>query len=96
MAIKPRLDNDGGNSILYFRNIKANYTDSAAYKAAAHTILDDESKYTDHLTEQIHTLSGIADRKYVFVGKAVWAFVISLAILVITVIIYVLKKLIAG
>lgn len=89
LTIRPRLRNTNPTSILYFRHIFKKYQTASAYKQAAHLILDDENLYTDHLTEQIHTISKVANSKYVCAGIAVWAFAISLALLVITVLIYV-------
>lgn len=88
LAVRPRLKNNNPTSILYFRHIQKQFQNPAAYKLATHIILDDEDKYTDHLTEQIHSIAKVTNSKYVCTGVSVWAFGISLAILVIAVITY--------
>jgi len=89
LTIRPRLRNNNPTSILYFRHIQKKYKTAAEYKRAAHAILDSEDQYTDHLTEQIHTISRVADAKYVCAGLAIWAFGVSLVLLVVTVIVYI-------
>jgi hypothetical protein len=89
LTIRPRLSNNNPTSILYFRHIQKKYKTAKEYKQAAHAILDSEDQYTDHLTEQIHTISKVADSKYVCAGLAIWAFGVSLVLLVITVVTYV-------
>jgi len=89
LTVRPRLKNSNPTSILYFRHIFKKYKTAADYKQAAHVILDDQDQYTSHLTEQIHSISKVANSKYVCAGIAVWAFAASLVLLVITVLIYV-------
>ena len=48
-------------SILYFQHIHKQFQKATAYKQAAHLILNDEDKYTDHLTEQTHSISKVAN-----------------------------------
>ncbi|WP_116977639.1 Pycsar system effector family protein [Chitinophaga silvatica] len=88
LAVRPRLRNRNPTSILYFRHIQEKYTSASEYKRAAHSILDDEDKYTDHLTEQIHSIAKVTNSKYICTGISVWCFGISLLILVTAVIIY--------
>lgn len=88
LAVRPRLKNSNPTSILYFRHINKKFDTPAAYKQAAHANLDDEGRYTDHLTEQIHSISKVADSKYVCTGISVWALGVSLALLVLAVITY--------
>ncbi|WP_291915001.1 Pycsar system effector family protein [Chitinophaga sp. CB10] len=91
LTLRPRLKNTG-NSILYFGHIAANYSNAASYKKAAHSILDDEDQYTNHLTEQIYSISKIARDKYQCTGTSMWLFFFSIGILVIAVTIYFLQN----
>ncbi len=91
-AVRPRLKAPG-DSILYFKHIFENNIDAAAYKAKAQPILDDEIRYTDHLTQQIWSLSKVATNKYNWTSYSIYGFIISIVILVLLVLIYVNKVL---
>ncbi len=63
LCVNPALKNVNPTSIIYFGHIYKDLT-QADYKTRAQTIIDDEDKLTDQITEQIHIISKIAWNKY--------------------------------
>lgn len=92
VAVRPRLENKEKISVIYFQHI-ANHEDASAYKKHAGPILDDPEQYTDHLAGQIYALSKVASNKYYWTSLSIYAFMVSLGALLLTVGIYIIKVL---
>ncbi|TFF37707.1 Pycsar system effector family protein [Mucilaginibacter psychrotolerans] len=92
LCVNPALKNKNSKSIIYFGHIKKDVSE-ATYKRRAHSVIDDEEKFTDEITEQIHVISKIAWKKYRSVGWALRFFIGSLIILIVSVFLYLLHNL---
>lgn len=92
LCVNPALKNTNPKSIIYFGHIKKDLSETA-YKKRAQTIIDDEDKLTDEITEQIHVISKIAWTKYRSVGWALRFFIGSLIILILSIFSYLVHNL---
>lgn len=91
LSVNPKLTNKNPNSIIYFGHISQRFNSCAVYKIHAHSIIDDENLFTDHLTEQIYIISAIAWKKYKHVAWSIRFFCLSLGVLIITLFVYLSK-----
>lgn len=92
LCVNPTLKNVNPTSIIYFGHIYKDLT-QADYKTRAQTIIDDEDKLTDQITEQIHIISKIAWNKYRNVGWSLRFFITSLVIILVTIFSYLIQNL---
>lgn len=92
LCVNPALKNQNSKSIIYFGHIKKDLSE-AAYKKRAQTVIDDEDKLTDEITEQIHMISKIAWKKYRSVGWALRFFIGSLVVLILSIFSYLIHNL---
>jgi hypothetical protein len=90
-CVNPALKNPNPNSIIYYGHIAEKYATYGAYKTYAQSIIDNEDKFTDQITEQIHVISNIAWKKYRYVGWSIRFFILSLVVLIITIFIYLMQ-----
>jgi len=93
LCVNPVLNAKDPKSIIYFGDIAKLHKSAADYKAQAKAIIDDEEQLTDHITNQIHIISGIAWKKYNHVGWALRFSIGSLVVLLLTIFIYLIKTL---
>jgi hypothetical protein len=88
-CLNPNLKNEEEeSSIIYFGHISKTHKKYKEYKAYAQSILDNEDKFTDQITEQIFVNSALAWKKYKHVSWALRLFVLSLVILMIALFTY--------
>lgn len=93
LCINPNLKNKNSDSIIYFGHITKKHKDFKEYKKYAQSILEDQDKFCDQITEQIHFLSGLAWKKFVRVTWALRLFIFSLVTMVVIIFSYVLPNL---
>ncbi|SDP86407.1 hypothetical protein SAMN05428975_3127 [Mucilaginibacter sp. OK268] len=93
LCINPILQNKNPNSIIYFGHISKKFKNKREYMDFAKTILDDEEKYADQITEQIYVISKVAWNKYVKVTWALRFFIGGLAWLLLILIVYLIQTL---
>lgn len=92
LCVNPALKNPNASSIIYFGHIYKDLS-QADYKTRAQSIIDDEDKLTDQITEQIHVISKIAWIKYRNVGWSLRFFIGSLVLILIAVFSYLIQSL---
>lgn len=84
-CIKPTLKNDNGQSLMYFNHIK-NFDSWKEYQ-----VYSKNSDYEEALTEQIHSISKICSKKYFNVGVSIYAFLLTIVLLVAIVATYIIQ-----
>ena len=93
LCINPNLRNKNLDSIIYFGHITKKHKSFKEYKTYAQSILEDQDKFSDQITEQIHFLSGLAWKKFVMVTWALRLFIFSLVLMVVIIFSYILPNL---
>lgn len=93
LCVDPNLKNTNPDSIIYFGHITKKHETFKAYKLYAQSILEDQDKFSDQITEQIHFISGLAWKKFVRVTWALRFFIYSLVLMIVLIFSYVLPNL---
>ncbi|MDP3314141.1 Pycsar system effector family protein [Lutibacter sp.] len=88
LCINPRLKNENPNSIIYFGHIKEKFKNSDEYSIHSSNILSSDESYLKELTEQIHTNSSIAWKKFSNVTWSIRFFFGVLICLIFSILIY--------
>ena len=88
LCINPRLNNDNPNSIIYFGHIQKKFKNAEEYSTKASEIISSENNYQKELTEQIHTNSKIAWKKFKNISWSIRFFTFSLIFMIITILTY--------
>lgn len=87
MCINPNLKNPNPNSIIYFGHIATKYDSFDAYHEEFLRV-NSNDQISEQINEQIYTNSKIAWKKFFHVSWSIRFFVLTIAILLIQVIIY--------
>jgi hypothetical protein len=93
-CLNPNLKNlEESSSIIYFGHISKKHKEFKEYKIYAQSVLDNEDKFTDHITEQIYVNSRLAWKKFTRVSWALRLFIFSLVVLLIALCTYLTSSL---
>ncbi len=92
LCINPRLKNENPNSIIYFGHIQKKFQNANDYLSSSLEIFENESNYQKELTEQIHTNSGIAWKKFSNVTWSLRFFFGTLVCMILSVLIYLVSN----
>ncbi len=87
LSLNPRIDNKNPSSIIYFGHIATNPS-ANAYKLKSESIFDNDDLVFDQLSEQVHTNSQIAWKKFKFVTYSLRIFFVNIVFILITLLIY--------
>lgn len=91
LCINPSLKNKNPNSIIYFGHIKAKFETHELYKTEAEEKMNDPEKYTEEISEQIHTNSKIAWQKFSNITWSIRFFFLFTLSLALSLILYLVK-----
>lgn len=88
LCINPRLKNDNPTSIIYFGHIQKKFKDAKEYAQQSSEVLENSEQHIKELSEQIHTNSNIAWKKFSNVSWSIRFFALSLALMLLSILIY--------
>ena len=88
-VINPRLKNKNSTSLIYFGHIQEKYKDYSSYFIDVKDTFSDLEKVNKQISEQIHTNSNIAWKKFTYVTKSMRYFFVSLILLSINLVYYI-------
>jgi hypothetical protein len=88
LCINPKLKNSNPNSIIYFGHIQEKFKNADEYYTKSSEILSNETKHQKELSEQIHSTSVIAWKKFKNISWSIRFFAGSLICMIITILTY--------
>lgn len=92
LCVNPSLKNNNPESIIYFGHIQKKFKNATEYLEKSDEIIKSELKHQKELTEQIHTNSKIAWKKFSYVTWSIRFFAFALISMIITILTYLINN----